>query len=627
MTDSRASSDSASPRCGSPLRSSSAPCRAPVRLTTATGSSTSRKPDPHLGTEAEFAAFMSCAKKLGLKVFLDVVVNHTADVISYPQGTSYVSLGRRPYRTAKGRAFNPWTYTSGTSVPEAGAPAELRQDPDRRSGHAKREGADGPEPGDAVPQPRRHRLGQLRRPLRDGRRLLRARRPHDRGLDGGQGAGRRLRVMDHEVRGRRLPDRHCQARRPVLLRPMAAPRATDRRRGREAVLHELRRGLATRTRPSSPRLDAAARQLPSVLDFPFQETARTFLTGTASGGSLAALFAEDDYYTSPTTNAYGLTTFLGNHDMGRIGFFLATQSGDEGQSLLERDLLAHDLLYLTRGVPVVYYGDEVGMTGSGDGTDKKARQDMFATQVPEWREEQRIGSAADRVRLLVRGVVRTRGPHGCPVGPPRGPSGARLGRDDHPLRSGPGVRSQPHRRGRPGPSTWWPSTPGTLPRRWPSLPRPHPAGGRRCSKVAGPPRTAAGRFPSLSRRDRRSSFGLTTTLPLPSPPSIAVRSARDFVTGRYRLTASVPGADPSTVTFVKRRVGSSQWTTLGSDDARPFRVYRAASEGRKGRDCRCCPGLHRSRRILVPDPGESGALPLGRLAGGHALTAPACTIV
>ncbi len=135
-----------------------------------------------------------------------------------------------------------------------------------------------------------------------------------------------------------------------------------------------------------------ARQLPSVLDFPFQKSAKDFVTGAASGATLTALFDEDDYYTSPTTNAYGLTTFLGNHDMGRIGFFLANQTQAQGQSLLERTLLAHDLLYLTRGVPVVYYGDEVGMTGSGDGTDKKARQDMFPTQVAEWQREQRIGT-------------------------------------------------------------------------------------------------------------------------------------------------------------------------------------------------------------------------------------------
>jgi hypothetical protein len=54
--------------------------------------------------------------------------------------------------------------------------------------------------------------------------------------------------------------------------------------------------------------------------------------------------------------------------------------------------------------------------------------------------------------------------------------------------------------------------------------------------------------------------------------------AKDFVTGRYRVTASVPGTDPSSVTFVMRKPGGA-WRTVGTDDARPFRVFVPPGKG------------------------------------------------
>ena len=68
--------------------------------------------------------------------------------------------------------------------------------------------------------------------------------------------------------------------------------------------------------------------------------------------------------------------------MGRIGYFLR-DAGD----VLERDELAHDLLFLTRGQPVVYYGDEQGFAGVGDGKDKNSRQTLFASQVAEYQNQ------------------------------------------------------------------------------------------------------------------------------------------------------------------------------------------------------------------------------------------------
>jgi hypothetical protein len=79
--------------------------------------------------------------------------------------------------------------------------------------------------------------------------------------------------------------------------------------------------------------------------------------------------------------------------MGRIGRFLSNgYSESESDKVLDRSKLAQALLFYLRGTPVVYYGDERGMVGSGG--DKKSRQSMFATQVEEWKSEARIGSQA-----------------------------------------------------------------------------------------------------------------------------------------------------------------------------------------------------------------------------------------
>ncbi len=87
----------------------------------------------------------------------------------------------------------------------------------------------------------------------------------------------------------------------------------------------------------------------AVLDFPFQQQAREFAASHPTD-QLRELFAQDDWFTDADSNAYQLPTFLG--------------------------------MYLSRGNPVVYFGDEQGFTGAGN--DQAARQDMFASQDSEY---------------------------------------------------------------------------------------------------------------------------------------------------------------------------------------------------------------------------------------------------
>ena len=134
-------------------------------------------------------------------------------------------------------------------------------------------------------------------------------------------------------------------------------------------------------------------KIQTVLDFPFQRISTEFASGYSDASTLENLFGYDDLYTSSTSNASNLITFLGNHDMGRAGKIIESKRINPAPELLPRTLLGHALLYLTRGIPSVYYGDEVGMIGTGSGSDQLARQDMFSTKVNIWKTEKRIGSS------------------------------------------------------------------------------------------------------------------------------------------------------------------------------------------------------------------------------------------
>ena len=70
--------------------------------------------DPHFGTNAEFKAFVDAAHARGMKVYMDIIANHTADVIRYREGdaASYAYRGKADYPFSrrgglKGAAINP----------------------------------------------------------------------------------------------------------------------------------------------------------------------------------------------------------------------------------------------------------------------------------------------------------------------------------------------------------------------------------------------------------------------------------------------------------------------------------------------------------------------------------------
>jgi alpha-amylase len=93
-------------------------------------------------------------------------------------------------------------------------------------------------------------------------------------------------------------------------------------------------------------------KMQAVLDFPFQDAARNFASKGQPASQLSSFFKNDDWYTDADSNVYQLPTFLGNHDMGRIGYFVnADNSAAPEDELTNRDRLAHELMYFSRGQP------------------------------------------------------------------------------------------------------------------------------------------------------------------------------------------------------------------------------------------------------------------------------------
>jgi alpha-amylase len=76
--------------------------------------------DPHLGTNADLRELVDAAHARGMKVYFDIIPNHTADVIGYQEGarTAYVPKDKEPYRTASGRPFDDRDYAGTGRFPQ-----------------------------------------------------------------------------------------------------------------------------------------------------------------------------------------------------------------------------------------------------------------------------------------------------------------------------------------------------------------------------------------------------------------------------------------------------------------------------------------------------------------------------
>jgi len=346
--------------------------------------------DPHLGTNDDLAALVNAAHDRGMKVYFDIITNHTADVIGYQEGdrTAYVSKDERPYTDAEGNAFDDTTFAGGGEFPTLDAATSFPYVPELAPGE---ETAKTPawlndvtlyhNRGNSTFSGEDSQYGDFAGlddlftedpVVVDGMIDIYETWIKDFGID-----GFRIDTMKH------VDDAFWQRFGPEVL-----DFAHENGKDDFFMFGEVFDTSRARTSHYT-----TTDHMQAVLDFPFQDAARAYASQGGSAQQLADFFAGDDWYTDADSNAYQLPTFLGNHDMGRIGGFIeADQPDASGAETLARDELAHALMYLSRGNPVVYYGDEQGFTGEGG--DKAARQPMFATRISDYLSQDLIGTDA-----------------------------------------------------------------------------------------------------------------------------------------------------------------------------------------------------------------------------------------
>ena len=95
--------------------------------------------DPHLGTNADMKNLIAKAHAKGMKVFFDIITNHTADIIDYTNpgtGTDaykYIDKETSPYKTAAGEKFDDRDYAGKNTFPELDAATSFPYTPTFRS--------------------------------------------------------------------------------------------------------------------------------------------------------------------------------------------------------------------------------------------------------------------------------------------------------------------------------------------------------------------------------------------------------------------------------------------------------------------------------------------------------------
>ncbi|MEU0900297.1 pullulanase-type alpha-1,6-glucosidase [Streptomyces massasporeus] len=562
--------------------------------------------DPHFGTNKDLETLIDKAHDKGMKVFFDVITNHTADVVDYEEKSyDYLSKGAFPYLTKDGEPFDDADYADGRrDFPEVGTGSFPRTPavPTAKKNVKVPSWLNDPtmyhNRGDSTFAGESSAHGDF-----SGLDDLWTERPEV--VRGMEKIYQRW-VRDFDVDGFRIDTvKHVDME--FWTQWATALDAYAAKRGRDDffMFGEVYSADTNVTAPyvTQGRLDA-------TLDFPFQEAARQYASQGASAQKLAGVFGDDYKYTTGKANAYEQVTFLGNHDMGRIGSFLKQDDPKAGDAeLLAKDKLANELMFLSRGNPVVYYGDEQGFTGPGG--DKDARQSMFASRTADYLDDDRIGTD----RTHAEDAYDTKAPLYRQIG-----ALAALRKANPALTDG----VQQQRYAADGPGVY-------------AFSRTDAKNGTEYvvafnnageAKTATFPTGSAGMtFRGIHGTDAApKSDGdkkLTVTVPAGSAvvlkasgrlakpattPTIALKAPAAGATGTAEVTADVDGGQLNRVVFAAQ-TGNGRWQTLGSADHAPYKVTHTIGKN-------VAPGTAlRYKAVVIDSAGRTASAPAASTTG------------
>ena len=328
------------------------------------------KVDPILGGNEAFGKLLEAAKEAGVRIVLDGVFSHTGDdSIYFNKYGRYDSVGA--YQSKDSPYFNWYQFD---------------EHPDQYTSWWGFK---------SLPEVNEHDPGWQKYIITEPDSIVK------RWVGEGV-SGFRLDVADE------LPDETIEQIRAAVKE--ADPEAF--------LLGEVWEDATTKQSYGRQRTYALGRGLDAVMNYPFLNWTLDFLKGKINAWSYCK-FLTHQQHSYPAPMYYTLMNLLSSHDVSRVRSLLSKDVDPAGMTRAEqakfeltasefrlggqRQRLAAAIQFSLPGIPAVYYGDEVGMTGLLDPFNRRTFREEDA-QIRGW--YQKLGKLRNTHHVMSTGCVR-----------------------------------------------------------------------------------------------------------------------------------------------------------------------------------------------------------------------------